>query len=722
MSAQPAPAVPEGRMACETPPPAATEAASEAAATADEVASIATSGGVPANADLPALDRLADWLRALATRRAAWLSHLRLDGEVGAMQLALADADAPAAERAWRETDTQGRELTQRAEGLALAVMAEQDSRLARLVTLFAPDHTQRCLLYLALAPAIEPGLRDVYAALDPSGRGEATPWLAARLFDLGRHLAVDPGRPLLRWRVLIAEYDAAGRVQAFALDPHVFRWLLGDDALDPMLVDSAAWVMPEAPFAAWPVSAAAAAWGRTLAGDAPPSRLRVWGRAGSGRATFAACVAAELGLPLFRIEPRGAAGVELAELHARAMRDSLLLPAVPAWVGETPATLSDERPPLPLQARLLQPGEAAPRARAFDDYDVPLDGPQAGERDALWLRHHPAAASWPAAARQSLAARERATPAELIAAARRAPADLASAHAHLAGEMRGALDEFAERIDAGAGWDDLILSTQAIEALREFAFEIGDREALLGARDAQRLFAQERGRVLLLHGPSGVGKTLAAQVLAGDLGRDLYRVNLSHIVSKYVGETSQRLEALLQRSRDSDAILFFDEADTLFARRTDSIRDAHDRYANADTNHLLAALERFAGIAVLATNKRAHLDPAFTRRIRHAVELARPNAELRRRLWAYYAKALLGSDVAERMATLFDELSERFELSGAQVKHAALSAALRARRAARDVAAEDVLAGIDRELAKDGSGLSARHRDQLLGSHAHGR
>jgi SpoVK/Ycf46/Vps4 family AAA+-type ATPase len=205
----------------------------------------------------------------------------------------------------------------------------------------------------------------------------------------------------------------------------------------------------------------------------------------------------------------------------------------------------------------------------------------------------------------------------------------------------------------------------------------------------------------------------MAAQVMAAALGLDLFRVDLSSVVSKYVGETSQHLQRILTRAAEMDAVLFFDEADALFSRRTD-VKDAHDRFANTDTNHLLQALENYDGIAVLATNRKGNIDPAFVRRLRYVLDFPKPDAAQRHTLWTRLIHGLAGDHAVRALGGLIDKLAAELELTGAQIKYAVLTAVFAARRDGTPIAADHILRGLDREMAKEGRALSDRERLRL--------
>jgi len=222
------------------------------------------------------------------------------------------------------------------------------------------------------------------------------------------------------------------------------------------------------------------------------------------------------------------------------------------------------------------------------------------------------------------------------------------------------------------------------------------------------RRLAGDSGLNALFAGPPGTGKTMSAGVVATELGLDLYRIDLSTVVSKYVGETEKNLGRIFDAAAATDAVLLFDEADALFGRRTE-IRDAHDRYANLEVGYLLSRMEDHEGIVILATNVRKNLDDAFVRRMRFIVEFPLPGPRERLRLWeTVWPDAVPRADGLDLPA-----LAQRFELTGAGIRNAALAAAFRAAADGRPVERAHVLHGIRGEFLKAGTlvaGLELAH------------
>jgi SpoVK/Ycf46/Vps4 family AAA+-type ATPase len=230
---------------------------------------------------------------------------------------------------------------------------------------------------------------------------------------------------------------------------------------------------------------------------------------------------------------------------------------------------------------------------------------------------------------------------------------------------------------------------------------------------------ASGRGLAVLFAGPSGTGKTMAAGVLARELGLDLYRIDLSAVVSKYIGETEKNLARIFDAAERANAILFFDEADALFGKRSD-VKDAHDRYANIEVSYLLQRMEAYDGVAILATNFKDNLDSAFTRRLHAAIDFPAPEAVDRERLW----RSFLGPEVPQEPDLDLGFLARQFPLTGGLIRNCALAAAIAAAGERRAVAMRHLVHAVGRELEKAKQPLVRRSFGpywELLGQHAAG-
>jgi hypothetical protein len=257
-----------------------------------------------------------------------------------------------------------------------------------------------------------------------------------------------------------------------------------------------------------------------------------------------------------------------------------------------------------------------------------------------------------------------------------------------------GALGELAQRITPFFTWRDLVVTPDVLAQLREIADQVMRRYQVYEEWGYGPNLTRGRGVTALFSGPSGVGKTMAAEVLAHHLDLALYRIDLASVVNKYIGETEKNIRRVFDAAERSGAILFFDEADALFGKRTE-VRDSHDRFANIEIDYLLQRMESYHGLAILATNRRSSLDRAFLRRLRFVVEFPFPDADARRRIWQKVfppAAPLDGIDY-ERLA--------RLEIPGGNIRNIAINAAFLAAADGGQIAMQHILAAAQREYAK---------------------
>ncbi|MGB7924463.1 MAG: ATP-binding protein, partial [Pyrinomonadaceae bacterium] len=248
------------------------------------------------------------------------------------------------------------------------------------------------------------------------------------------------------------------------------------------------------------------------------------------------------------------------------------------------------------------------------------------------------------------------------------------------------------------ATFDDLVLSADRLAQLREAIERLMLQARVFDEWGFLKGRAGARGVRMLFTGPPGTGKTLSAEVLAGALSVDLLVVDLSRVVSKWIGETEKNLSAVFDTAERAQAVLFFDEADALFGKRTE-VSDAHDRYANLETAYLLARLENFEGLAVLATNLRRNIDPAFLRRLEFVVDFEEPDREERHALWRCHLpkNVPLGEDV-----NLY-ELASLYPVVGGVIRNAAVAAGFLAATDGTSIIREHFIYALRREYEKAG-------------------
>jgi SpoVK/Ycf46/Vps4 family AAA+-type ATPase len=258
----------------------------------------------------------------------------------------------------------------------------------------------------------------------------------------------------------------------------------------------------------------------------------------------------------------------------------------------------------------------------------------------------------------------------------------------------RPKLEDLAERIIPSAGWDDLVLPSAQKNTLRQLAAQVRHRMKVYETWGFSAKGRRGLGISALFDGPSGTGKTLAAEVLAHDLNLDLYRIDLSSVVSKYIGETEKNLKQLFDAAEESGIILLFDEADALFGKRGE-VKDSLDRYANIEVSYLLQRMENYQGLAILTTNLRSSMDKAFQRRLRFIVDFPFPDAGQRQAIWSAVFPPRMpsaGLDAA-RLAQL--------NMSGGSIRNIAMNAAFLAVESGQDINMEHVLQATQWEALK---------------------
>ena len=271
-------------------------------------------------------------------------------------------------------------------------------------------------------------------------------------------------------------------------------------------------------------------------------------------------------------------------------------------------------------------------------------------------------------------------------------------------------LSPMAQRMAPLYTWNDLVLPPATIQVLREIADQARYRPMVLDEWGFDRKLSRQ-GLTALFSGPPGVGKTMAVEVIGNDLNLDIYRIDLSQVVSKYIGETEKNLARVFNEAAEGNSILFFD--DVLFGKRTE-VHNAHDKYANTEVSYLLQRIEEYEGLCILATNFQQNLDPAFLRRIRFIVNIEFPGEDSRKLIW----EKKCGRRKRPFRAPLTPGYPGRqFKLAGGSIRNAALSAAfLAAAEGSREVRMKDVVRAVKREVEKSGRTMSRAELGQFAG------
>ena len=262
-------------------------------------------------------------------------------------------------------------------------------------------------------------------------------------------------------------------------------------------------------------------------------------------------------------------------------------------------------------------------------------------------------------------------------------------------------LAALAHKIEPIYTWPDIVLPADTVLQLREMCQRVARRQQVLGQWGFDRKLSLGKGVNALFAGPSGTGKTMAAEIIANELELDLYKIDLSGVVSKYIGETEKNLDRIFTTAENANAILFFDEADALFGKRSE-VRDSHDRYANIEISYLLQKMEQYEGVAILATNLRQNMDEAFTRRLQFIVEFPFPDEAHRRQIW----EVLFPPEAPLEAEIDLDFLARQFRLAGGNIKNIVLSAAFLAASDGGRIGMEHLIRATWRECRKLGRAL----------------
>lgn len=573
----------------------------------------------------------------------------------------------------------------------------EPPPRLENLAALFGLDAAERVLLLLAAAPHLRPeALRGRRPSLS----------LALPLVGEEGWVALCPQSPLRRWRMVEPEGTGALPDRPLVLDERILGHLLGIDYLDPRL-DGLLAPLPPAPEGQEDDPALLGRLQRLWASDGTAGWpvIQLCGTDPAAMREAAAALCGSRGQRLFRLS-RTDLPQHPAERHALARlidREMALADGVLLAEGEEieesqrrgTAAFADlllgplilaGREPLALErtasARIDMPPSTTASRRALWRDALPGAAALGGRLDRLAGQFSLDASGVRAAA--AMARREE--PAEDALFAQLWDAARVQA--------RRRLDGLAERIEPRATWEDLVLPPDRLEQLHDIAAQL--RHAQQVHEDWGWAARGDRGLgiAVLFAGPSGTGKTMAAEVLAQSLQLDLYRIDLSQMVSKYIGETEKNLRRIFEAAEAGGAILLFDEADALFGKRSE-VKDSHDRYANVEVSYLLQRMEAYRGLAILTTNLKSALDPAFLRRLRFTVDFPFPDAVLRSEIWrrVFPPQTPLADTDPARLA--------RLAVAGGTIRSIALNATFLAAEAGEPVGTHHLLAAARREYAK---------------------
>ena len=597
----------------------------------------------------------------------------------------------------------------------AAADAAEKDGtdlRLRRLARNFRLDEIDIELLLIAMAPDVDARFERLFGYLqDDVSRRRASVGLGLELCGLPASGAyarsrLAAGAPLVdEYLVLVEDGERPVLTRSLRVPDRVTAHLLGSDIPDAVVAGLAYQCEPSTP-------EQAAVLVRSMRDASPSTLAYIRERPGASGAALASSAFTQIGRPTLALD--------LDRL--RSDEDPTIVAALTAREAGLTGAGVVAGPVEVLIARGL------PSVRAFSEMpalvvlvgsrswdpawarDVPFvceaPVPDVVQRAELWRRNLngdtlPGLDLAGAMAQFRLTAEQvqrAARAARMEAHARDVPLDEDELKAGARAQNAAGLERLARRIQPAVGFDDLVLPPDTMAQLRELLTRARYREQVLDVWKMGGPSARRRGLTALFAGPSGTGKTMAAEVLASELGLDLYTVDLATVVDKYVGETEKNLDRIFAEAERVNGVILFDEADALFGKRSE-VSDAHDRYANVEVAYLLQRMELFEGIAILATNLRANLDEAFTRRLDALVDFPDPEEEYRRRLW----ERTLGTTVPRDANLDLDFLARAFKLSGGAIRNIVVAAAYAAAEEQRGMSMTDLIRATHREYLKMG-------------------
>ncbi len=614
---------------------------------------------------------------------------------------------------------------------------------LDRLATAFSLDGLEREALLFAAAPEIDSSFELLYSYVQNDvTRKRPTVGLLTRLMARDclesvhlRRLFSPSGAlfraPLLRFFDEAQEREAPLLSRAVRPDERIIDFLLEHDELDSRVRSFTRTVCPARSLKSLHLPSQFAEQLRAALSPVTNAGgvFFFWGPTGTGKTAAAEALSFEAGRSLVTADTRQAGSLDaltalqLFNREAQLRGANLLLRHVDAWFGDDPAqrqraqsliqavfdSMSRQGSTIFITSQTLLQPAAARLSCPWSIFEFPV--PAFPDRISLWRDAvESIGATLPHPAASELANRFVLSGGQIEAAC-----NAAAAHAGMSGQdvsrlgvtefeaearaqSNRSLQRYAQKVGSVHDWRDLVLPPRTLQQLREVCAAQRYRGTIFCEWEFDRRLMHGKGLNVLFSGPSGTGKTMSAGIVSRELGLDLYKVDLSTVVSKYIGETEKQLSLIFHEAQSSNAILFFDEADAIFGKRSE-VKDAHDRYANIEVAYLLQKMEEYEGVVILATNFRKNIDEAFTRRIQYIVEFPFPEPVYRKRLWRNMipASAPLSDDVD------FEFLARQFELAGGNICNAVLVAAYNAAAEGGSIRMEHFVLAVAREMQKLG-------------------
>jgi ATPase family protein associated with various cellular activities (AAA)/winged helix domain-containing protein len=589
-------------------------------------------------------------------------------------------------------------------------------SALELLCTKFGLSEFERDLLLLCAGVELD----SRFASLCARAQGDPaklypTFSLALAALPSAHWSAITPAAPLRRWRMIEVAHGSLMTLSALRIDERILHYLAGVQHLDERLsglvepLGDAGELVPSHRALAERV---AAAWSRQSAPAALPVIQLCGDDVADQRAVaVAACTGLGLRVGAMKAQSLPTAPGELDGLLRLWRREAilsgsaLLLECHDVDANDAARAAALDRVIEGLSSPLLISGAERRRVRHATTLTLDVRRPTTPEQRTLWQQLLSAELAPMNGELDALAAQFDLTPWKVQAASAEAASLPGDDFAKMLWDAcriqaRPRLDDLAQRIEPAATWDDLVLPDAQIRLLHDVAVHVRQRTTVYETWGFASKGARGLGISALFAGVSGTGKTMAAEVLANELRLDLYRIDLSAVVSKYIGETEKNLRRVFDAAEEGGAILLFDEADALFGKRSE-VKDSHDRYANIEVSYLLQRMEAYRGLAILTTNLKSALDPAFLRRIRFIVQFPFPETEQRAQIWRrIFPKQTPTEDLDTAKLS-------RLNVAGGNIRNIALSAAFLAAESGETVRMRHILQATQGEYAKLEKSLS---------------
>ncbi|MHB9033632.1 MAG: ATP-binding protein [Anaerolineae bacterium] len=613
---------------------------------------------------------------------------------------------------------------------------------LLQLAKLFGLDEFARQVIIICLAAETDLRYERLFAYLqDDVTKKRPTVALVLRLLGSTSEAALsarcyfEPDAPLLRWRLVSLNDDPGARrpvllSRYLKLDERIANFLLGSSAGETRLEHCREQsVRNPQPALAGVIAQQLAVWSRSWdeVWEQTPPVVLFYGRYGTGKRSAALELGKLLSKPVLLLCLRELAssdlsleqGIQLAE------REALLTNALIAWTetdqfihpspeyeeahrcllralaqGQAPTVLLAEKTWEPARElagrpflRLAMPELTYDERRSLWDAGLDGDGPAMNgeELDALAGRYRLTAGQ----------IRDALLRARILAWTRepgKARLQINDIDAACRSQAQNRLGTLARKLQPHFAWEDIVLPRAQLTTLHLICTTVRHRSTVYGTWGFDRKLSLSKGLIALFAGPSGTGKTMAAEIIANDLGLDVYKIDLSSVVSKYIGETEKNLERIFSEAQDSDAILFFDEADALFGKRSE-VKDAHDRYANIEIAYLLQRTEEYNGLVILASNVKKNMDEAFVRRLHFIIDFPFPEEAERLEIWkrTFPRQVPLDADID------LPFLARKFKMAGGNIRNIILTAAFLAADEHSIVCMRHLIRGASYEYQKMG-------------------